>query len=68
MANPMLSRLNPSGSNPMQMLQRFAEFKNTMAGKDPEAMVNELLRSGRMSQEQFEQLKTQAQSFMSLLK
>ena len=50
------------------MLQRFAEFKQTMQGKDPEAMVNELLRSGKMSPQQYEQLKAQAQSFMSLLK
>ena len=65
MPNPMLSRLN--ATNPVQMLQRFAEFKNSMQGKDPEAMVNELLRSGKMTQQQFEQLKSQAQSFMSLL-
>ena len=65
MINPMLSQLN--ATNPMQMLQKFAEFKKSMAGKDPEAMVNELLRSGKMSQQQFEQLKQQAQSFMSLL-
>lgn len=64
--NPMLSQL--STQNPMQMLQRFAEFKQSMAGKDPEAMVNELLRSGKMTQQQFEQLKTQAQSFMNLLR
>lgn len=63
--NPMLNQLN--AQNPVQMLQRFAEFKQSMQGKDPEAMVNELLRSGKMSQAQFEQLKAQAQSFMSLL-
>ena len=65
MLNPMLSKLN--SNNPVQMLQRFAEFKKSMQGKDPEAMVNELLRSGKMSPQQFEQLKSQAQSFMSLL-
>ena len=65
MINPMLSQL--TSNNPIQMLQRFAEFKKTMQGKDPEAMVNELLRSGKMTQQQFEQLKAQAQSFMSLL-
>lgn len=65
MLNPMLAKLN--SNNPVQMLQKFAEFKRSMQGKDPEAMVNELLRSGKMSPEQFEQLKAQAQSFMSLL-
>ena len=66
MLNPILSHLNSGG--PIQMLQRFAEFKQTMQGKDPEAMVNELLRSGKMSPQQYEQLKAQAQSFMALLK
>ena len=65
MFNPILSQLSPN--NPIQMLQRFNEFKSCMYGKDPEAMVNELLRSGKMSQQQYEQLKAQAQSFMSLL-
>jgi len=65
MLNPILSQLNSGG--PVQMLQRFAEFKKNMQGKDPEAMVNELLRSGKMTQAQFEQLKAQAESFMKLL-
>ena len=65
MPNPMLSHLKPN--NPMQMLQQFNQFKKNMEGKDPEAMVNDLLKSGRMSPQQFEQLKAQAQSFMSLL-
>ena len=65
MRNPILSQLKPN--NPIAMLQQFNQFKQSMAGKDPEAMVNELLRSGKMSQAQYEQLKTQAQSFMSLL-
>lgn len=64
--NPMLNQLN--SQNPVQMLQRFAQFKQSMQGKDPEAMVNELLRSGKMSPQQFEQLKSQAQSFMNLLR
>lgn len=66
MINPILSQLKPN--NPIAMLQQFNQFRQQMAGKDPEAMVNELLRSGKMSQQQFEQLKAQAQSFMSLLK
>jgi len=64
MLNPMLSQLN---NNPVNMLQKFAQFKSSMQGKDPEAMVNELLRSGKMTQAQFEQLKAQAESFMKLL-
>lgn len=65
MLNPMLSQLRPN--NPMAMLQQFNQFKQSMAGKDPEAMVNELLRSGKMSPQQFEQLKQQAQTIMQFL-
>ena len=57
---------SPQLNNTMQTLQRFAEFKNSMQGKDPEAIVNELLRSGQMSQAQFEQLKSQAETFLKL--
>ena len=66
MVNPMLSHLR--ANNPMQMVQQFNQFKQSMAGKDPEAMVKELLMSGKMSQQQFEQLSAQAQGLMSLLK
>ena len=65
MVNPMLQHMR--SNNPMQMIQQFNQFRQSMQGKDPEAMVNELLRSGKMSQQQFEQLKSQAQSLMSLL-
>lgn len=65
MQNPMLSQLRPN--NPISMLQQFNQFRQSMAGKDPEAMVNELLRSGKMTPAQYEQLKQQAQTFMQFL-
>jgi hypothetical protein len=55
-------------NNPLQMIQQFAEFKNQMQGKNPQAMVQELLKSGKMSPQQFEQLKQQAQSLQMFLK
>lgn len=61
----MLSQLRPN--NPISMLQQFNQFRQSMAGKDPEAMVNELLRSGKMTPAQYEQLKQQAQTFMQFL-
>lgn len=61
----MLNQLKPN--NPLSMLQQFNQFRQSMAGKDPEAMVNELLRSGKMSPAQYEQLKQQAQTFMQFL-
>lgn len=74
--NPMLSRLaqnspapaQQQSSNPMNMIQQFAEFKRQMAGKDPQAIVQQLLQSGQMSQQQFEQLKRQAISLQQILR
>lgn len=55
-------------NNPVSLIAKFAEFKKTMTGKDPEAIVKQMLSDGRMSQEQFEKLKTQASSLMTILR
>ena len=77
MRNPILDRLSttpaqqmPSNApnNPMQMLQQFAQFKQLMRGRDPQQMINQLLQSGKMSPQQFEQLKQQATMLQSILK
>lgn len=58
--------------NPMQMfgnvqnmMNQFQQFRNQIQqqGIDPQQQVQELLRSGRMSQQQFEQLKAMASMF-----
>jgi UDP-N-acetylmuramoylalanine-D-glutamate ligase len=66
-ANAMRSQLNGQ-QNPLQMISQFAEFKKSMQGKDPQAMINQLISSGKMSQEQFNNLAEQAKAFKSLLK
>lgn len=72
--NPILQMLGQAKStptmanDPMQMMQQFAQFKNQMRGKDPQAMVMELLSSGKMTQQQFEQLKQQAKMLQSILR
>ena len=72
MKNPILAQLNQNRpvqqNNPMQMLQQFGEFKRQMQGKDPQKIVNSLLQSGKMSQQQFEQLKQQANALQSIFK
>lgn len=71
MASSLFGRQNPS-PQPQQsrgnILQQFAQFKRMMQGKNPEQMVKEMLSSGRMSQEQFENLKSQAQSLSAILR
>ena len=70
--NPILQMLGQSQrtqmNNPVQMMQQFAQFKNQMRGKDPQAMVMELLGSGKMTQQQFEQLKQQAKMLQNFLR
>ena len=72
--NPILQMLGQSQSrpmtpsNPMQMMQQFAQFKQQMQGRDPRAMVEQLLTSGQMTPQQFEQLKQQAQMLQNFLK
>ena len=66
--------MNPShmvsgnGSNmplALNMMQQFLQFKKAFKGNAKE-QVEELLKSGKMSQEQFEQLKQMAEGFKGL--
>ena len=49
--------------NPMQMIQQFMQFKG-----DPKQEVQNLLNSGQMSQQQYNQLQGMATQFQNLLK
>lgn len=53
-------------NNPMQMIQQFNQFRQTFRG-DPRQQVQNLLDSGQMSQEQFNQLSSMAQMFQQLI-
>lgn len=54
--------------NPLQMIQQFSQFKREMQGKNPQAIVEGLLQSGKMTQQQFQQLKQQAEALQSILR
>lgn len=79
MGNPMLDMLSRGAQNhfagpgnmsggPMQMMQQFAQFRRMMKGRNPQQMVQNLLSSGQMTQEQFEQLKQQANELQKILR
>lgn len=55
-------------SNGGNFLQQLAEFRKALGGKDPQAIVQNLLNSGQMSQQQFNQLKAQAEQIQKMLK
>lgn len=49
-----------------QMMQQFQQFRNNFQG-DPKQEVEKLLQSGKMSQQQLNQLQAMAQQFQSFL-
>lgn len=75
MSNPLFNILNNSSnsfipnpySNASNFLKAFNEFKNAFKG-DPKQQVQELLNSGKMTQEQFNQLSQIANQFQEYFK
>lgn len=72
MANPLYNALGGGKMpGPMgqfgQMMQQFQQFRQSFQG-DPKAEVQKLLQSGKMSQQQLNQLQAMAQQFQQFLK
>lgn len=75
MQNPLMQFLGGGTSpmapgpmgNMMQMMQQFNQFRSTFQG-DPKAQVEQLLKSGKMSEEQYKQLEALAKQFMPYIK
>ncbi len=70
MSNPLFNALDggmPQGNGPMQMIQQFMQFKQNFKG-DPKAEVEKMLQSGRISQQQLNQVQQMAGQFQNLLK
>ena len=68
MTNPILQAMGKSAmpNSPMNVVQQFMQFKQQMQGKDPQKIVERMLADGQMSQQQFEQLKQQAEQFKGI--
>ena len=70
MSNPLFNALGggmQQGNGPMQMIQQFIQFKQNFKG-DPKAEVEKMLQSGKISQQQLNQVQQMAGQFQSLLK
>lgn len=71
MPNPLFNALGggrmpgPMGQF-QQMMQQFQQFRNNFQG-DPKQEVEKLLQSGKMSQQQLNQLQAMAQQFQGFL-
>ena len=67
MSNPLYQLLGGQNNQFSQMMSAFNDFRSMFSG-DPKAKVQELLRTGQMTQEQFNQLQKTANQFMQFLK
>ena len=63
-----LNSFQPQGpvNNMMTHMQRFQQFQQTFRG-DPRQQVQQLLQSGKINQEQYNQAAQQANAFMKML-
>lgn len=70
MANPLFNLLGAQNgapnNNPIAFLQQFQRFKQNFKG-DPKQQVQELLNSGKMSQEQLNQCESMARQLQNFL-
>ena len=62
--NPFFNAMGGQQNNPM--LQQFQNFMQQMKGKDPNAMIQEMVSSGRISQAQLDQVQKQAQQLQGM--
>ena len=68
MSNPLFNLLNnqmPMG-NMASMISQFNQFRNNFKG-DPKQVVQQMLNSGQISQEQFNQVSQMATQFQKML-
>lgn len=56
------------GNAQPNMMQRFQQFVSQMQGKDPKAMLNDLVASGRVSQQQLDAAQRQVQQIASMFR
>lgn len=62
MANPFFKAMGGAQTqgSPMNMMQAFQQFMQQNQGKDPNEMIQQLLSSGKLSQQQLDQAQQMA--------
>lgn len=60
--NPLFNQFN----QPNQWIQKFQQFQRTFQG-DPRQQVQQLLNSGKVTQQQYDQAVKMAQQFQKML-
>lgn len=65
MANPLFKAMNGNSQNG-GFLQQFPKFMQQMRGKNPTQMLNELVSSGKVTQQQLDAAQRQAQQMSGM--
>ena len=71
MPNPMIQMLQQNAkslNNPLAMMMEFRKFAASMTPQRAKEQVEQMLQSGKMNPQQFQQLRQQAKEFMRFLK
>ena len=63
--NPFFNAMG-GGSRQPNMMQQFQQFMQQMRGKDPNAIINEKVSSGELTQAQLDQVQKQAQQIQGM--
>lgn len=62
--NPFFQAMG--GNRQPNMMQQFQQFMNQMRGKDPNQIINEMVSSGKISQQQLDAAQKQAQQMQGM--
>lgn len=70
MGNPLFNMLGGGMlQNPMnKMIQDYKKFRQEMQGKNPQEEINKMLQSGKLNQNQLNQIQQKAQQMQGLFK
>ena len=70
MGNPLFNMLGGGmPQNPMnKMIQDYKKFRQEMQGKNPHEEINKMLQSGKLNQNQLNQIQQKAQQMQALFK
>lgn len=70
MGNPLFNMLGGGmPQNPMnKMIQDYKKFRQEMQGKNPREEINKMLQSGKLNQNQLNQIQQKAQQMQGLFK
>lgn len=66
MINPLYQQMNQQTNSMTNIVQRFQQFKQAFSG-DPRQQVQQLLNSGRVTQQQYNQAVQMAQQLQRMM-